>query len=132
MKYVEDTILKQEEETGVVSEDLRQLRSDLREALALFNGDEPQIIEDPPVIILDETEQSITTDPEEIVLDDSEPASCLTLSSDSEDEDEIDEVLKEIAGKSMVKTHFSMFSVDFVRHELQHQCPLYYYWFDTS
>lgn len=98
LKYVEDTILKQEEETGVVSEDLRQLRSDLREALALFNGDEPQIIEDPPVIILDETEQSITTDPEEIVLDDSEPTSCLTLSSDSEDEDEIDEVLKEIAG----------------------------------
>lgn len=37
LKYVEDAILQQEEKDGVASAELRQLRSDLREALSLFN-----------------------------------------------------------------------------------------------
>ncbi len=37
LKYVEDAILRQEEEEGLASVELRQLRSDLREALSLFN-----------------------------------------------------------------------------------------------
>jgi hypothetical protein len=37
LKVVEETILRQEEEQGVASAELRQLRSDLREALSLFN-----------------------------------------------------------------------------------------------
>jgi hypothetical protein len=37
LKYVEDAILRQEEEEGSASAELRQLRSDLREALSLFN-----------------------------------------------------------------------------------------------
>lgn len=87
---MEDTILQQEESSGQASAELRQLRSDLREALSLFNGSE-EVISDPPVITLDE----------------SEAAPCFTLSSDSdsetdEDEDEIDPILKEISGKSIV------------------------------
>ncbi len=37
LKYVEDAILRQEEEEGLASAELRQLQSDLREALSLFN-----------------------------------------------------------------------------------------------
>jgi hypothetical protein len=36
LKHVEDMILQQEEELGIASVELTQLRSDLREALALF------------------------------------------------------------------------------------------------
>ena len=100
---MDEAILRQEEETGVASADLRQLRADLREALALFETSELEITSDPPVITLEE----------------SEPPECLTLSSDSDsdsdsedEDDEVDEILKEIAGSSIVETRSSTFDVD--------------------
>ncbi|UJR15461.1 hypothetical protein I4U23_002404 [Adineta vaga] len=92
LKHVEDVILQQEEEQGVASSELRQLRSDLREALALFK------------VTNSNDNESV------IVLDDSEPIPCVTLSSetdtsggddDDDDEDEDDEqnpIIKEIVG----------------------------------
>ncbi|CAF1479523.1 unnamed protein product [Adineta ricciae] len=67
LEQVESTILRQEEEQGVASAELRQLRSDLREALALFK---------------------VTNDDSVIVLDDSDPAPCVTLSSESDTSDD--------------------------------------------
>ncbi|CAF4065275.1 unnamed protein product [Adineta steineri] len=88
LKVVEDAILRQEEEEGIASAELRQLRSDLREALSLFNT------------VNSNNDDSI------IILDDSEPTPCVTLSSESDssdDEDETDEeiessIVKDIAG----------------------------------
>ena len=79
---MEDSILRQEEESGLASAELRQLRSDLREALALF-GTAPT---------------SETTTECLVVSSDSE-------SSDDDEDDEEDSVVKEIVGK------FSIFCV---------------------
>ncbi|CAF0893753.1 unnamed protein product [Rotaria sordida] len=86
LKLVEDAILQQEEKDGVASAELRQLQSDLREALSLFNTSNSN------------NNESIIT------IDDPDSTSCLTLSSDSDSSDDEDDeeaensVVKEIVG----------------------------------
>ncbi|CAF5109604.1 unnamed protein product, partial [Rotaria sp. Silwood1] len=115
LKYVEDAILQQEEKDGVASAELRQLRSDLREALSLFNtsnSNNGMHIHLSFTIYIPSLLDELV-----ITIDDSESTPCVTLSSDSdssddeEDEDDDDDddddeeqaenpIVKEIVGSS--------------------------------
>ncbi|CAF2911650.1 unnamed protein product [Rotaria sp. Silwood2] len=89
LKYVENAILEQEEKDGVASAELRQLRSDLREALSLFNTSNSNngmhILLNFIIYISPSIDESIIT------IDDSESTPCVTLSSDSDSSDDDDE-----------------------------------------
>jgi hypothetical protein len=98
LKYVEDSILRQEEEEGSASVELRQLRSDLREALSLFNTSNSN---NSMNYFLHFLVYFITLDESIITIDESEPSPCVTLSSDSDssdDEEEENSIVKEIVG----------------------------------
>jgi hypothetical protein len=98
LKYVEDSILRQEEEEGSASAELRQLRSDLREALSLFNTSNSNNSKNYSRQFLI---YSIPLDQSIITIDESEPSPCVTLSSDSDssdDEEEENSIIKEIVG----------------------------------
>ncbi|CAF4793458.1 unnamed protein product [Rotaria sp. Silwood1] len=109
LKYVEDAILQQEEKDGVASAELRQLRSDLREALSLFNtsnSNNGMHIHLSFTIYIPSLLDELV-----ITIDDSESTPCVTLSSDSdssddeedEDDDDDDDDDEEQAENPIVK-----------------------------
>lgn len=87
LKFVEEAILRQEEEEGRASDELTQLRSDLREALSLFDAVDTNSV---------------------ITIDDSEPTPCVSLSSDSDtsddddDDDEVEEIEDDAVDKEII------------------------------